>query len=227
MAKSILDQSQILLDDFYGGFRPATGFFDITDVAYRLIDARDEMLEQEFLVEKNKNKNQYPTLNNSWLKREKLTIEKDDDGRYFADVCTPIYELPMDETGAGIQSVDPSGQSGCAEFIRITNQQTWSICLTATTNSVFFAVEGCRIWLYNFFGCCQKLEIVFVPSQAGLPLEQQFIPDGKAAQCREIVLNKMLRDWQIHLGKIKVLSDGNANIEQNESGLIYTDLKTK
>jgi hypothetical protein len=90
-----------------------------------------------------------------------------------------------------------------------------------------FSVEKCRIWLHNFFGCCKSLELLIIPSQGGLPLEKQTVPDGKAANIREVVLNKAFRDMQARLGKISMHNDGNKNPNPNESSEVYDSLKTK
>lgn len=226
MAKAVLTQAQLVMDDFFQSFRPATAFYDLEDFAYRIIDERDNLLEAEFLVQFNRNKNSFPIVSPSWLTREAVDVKKDEQGRFYADVCASLFEFPEDIFGSGIQNVVPFG-SECAEFVRITNHQTWQVCLSVSSSVNLYAVEKCRIWLYNFFGCTDKLEIRLVPSQAGLSLENQTVPDGKAADIREIVLNKAFRDMQARLNRISTHNDGNPNSNPNETSMVYDNLKTK
>lgn len=226
MSKLVLDIAQGIEDDFYSGFRPANGFFTIEDIARKVVDERDSELDREFLVQLN-NKNQYPMVNPMWVKHVIVPIEQDDTTKqYFAKICEPLYEFPMDERGMATQTVSPFG-GGCSQFVRITTQQDWSLYLTASSDIVFYSVEGCRILLSNFYNCCDKVDCVIVPSQSGLPLNQQTVPDGKAANIREVVLSKMFRDYQARLGKISQHNDGNKNPQPNESGLIFENLTTK
>jgi hypothetical protein len=227
MAKNLLDQAQICMDDFNQSFAPANAFYTLEDFGYRLIDERDNLLETEFLVQYYKNKNQFPIINSQWLSREVVDVKKDEEGRWYADSCIPLFEFPFDERGFAIQNVTPLGGGDCAQFVRIPNDQQWQICMLVANSMNYFSVEKCRIWLYNFFNCCQKLELSIVPSQAGLSLENQTLPDGKAAQIREVVLNKAFRDMNAKLGKISQHNDGNANPNPNETSAIYTDIKTK
>lgn len=226
MAKLILEQAQICEDDFHQQFRPATAFFSIDDFAAGIRDERDNLLDTEFQIQINKNKGVFPEVNPNWLSREVVDVKRDEQGKWYADVCTPLYEFPQDERGMGIQDIDPFG-GGCAEFVRITNHQAWQICLLPPTHQNFYSVEKCRIWLYNFFNCTPKLEVTIVASQSGLPLDKQTVPDGKAATIREVVLNKFFRNYQVKLGKIKTINDGNPNPQPNETGLTYDALKTK
>lgn len=227
MAKLVLDQAQIAMDSFYQSFMPANAFFVLNDFAYRIIDERDSMLETEFLIQYNRDKNSFPIINPAWLERETVEVKKDSVGRWYAETCRTLFEFPFDERGVAIQTVMPLGGSDCAQFVRITNDQQWQLCMLPPTSINFFSVEKCRIWLYNFGGCCDNLELSFVPSQGGLSLEEQTVPDGKAANIREVVLSKMMRDMQIKLGKISAHNDNNPNPNPNESSLIYDGVKTK
>lgn len=226
MARLALDVAQQIEDDFNQTFRPANAFFTLEDFALKAVQVRDSELEREFLIQYQQNKTSFPVINPMWLDREKVPVKKDEEGNWYADVCTPIYELPMDSRGAGIQDVKPFGNS-CAEFVRITNQQQWQICMLPPTNQNFYSIEKCRIWLHNFYGCTDSLNVVLVPSQSGKSLDQQTIPDGKVASVIEVVLNSMWRNYQIKLGKISVHGDGNPNPNPNETSMVYQDLKTK
>lgn len=226
MAKNLLDQAQICEDDFYQTYRPANAFFGINDFAAKLVDERDNLLEAEFKIQLNRNRNQFPVISPQWLSREMAEVKKDDQGRFYVDICTPLFEFPEDERGSGLQNVIPYGKA-CAEFIRITPDQVWGMCMLPATSTNFYSLEKCRIWLHNFYACTEKLEVVIVASQSGLSFENQSIPDGKAATIREIVINKMFRDYQVKLGKIQVVNDGNPNPQPNETGMIYEGLKTK
>lgn len=225
MAKLVLDQAQIVMDSFYQDFRPDSGFFTLEDFADRVVDVRDSELEREFLIQYQLTRGSPPKINPAWLKRIKVKVDHDENGDAFADVCEPLFEFPMDELGSGIQDVIPFKQ-GCAEFIRISTNQVWQLCMLPPTDRNFYAIEKCRIWLYNFFGCTDYLSVLIVPSQSGLPLSEQTVPDGKAESIREVVMNSMWRDWQVKLGKINVHGDGNPNPQPNETGQLY-DLKTK
>lgn len=226
MAKSVLDQAQIVTDSFYQNFRPATAFFTLEDFARRIIDVRDSEMEKDFLIQYQQNKNSFPIISPQWLEREVVKIDRNEEGNFYADVCTPVFEIPFDVRGAGIQEVSPMG-SACAEFIRISHNQTWQMCMIATTDANFYSIEKCRIWLHNFYACAEKLNVLFVPSQAGLPLEKQTVPDGKAETIREVVLNSVWRDYQMKLGKISTHVDGNPNPNPNESSMLYESTKTK
>lgn len=224
MAKLVLDQAQIAMDSFYQDFRPDSAFYILEDFADRIVDVRDSELEREFMIQYARD--EPVKINPAWLKRVKVKVDLDENGSAFADICEPLYEFPIDEVGLAVQEVMPFGQ-GCAEFVRIGINQVWQVCMIPPTDKNFYSVEKCRIWLYNFFGCTDYLNVLIVPSQSGLPLEQQTVPDGKAESIREVVLNSMWRDYNMKLGKISVHGDGNPNPQPNETGQVYDTLKTK
>lgn len=226
MAKNLLDQAQIVMDSFYQEFAPANAFFSLDDFAQRIADCRDSELEREFLIQYQQNKLSFPIVNPAWLSRETVEIKKDEEGNSYADVCTPLYEFPFDSKGSGVQEVIPMG-TACAEFIRIAFDQVWQVCMAPSNSVNFYSVEKCRIWLHNFYACTDKLMVLLVPSQSGLSFEKQSVPDGKAESIRELVLNRMWRDYQVKLGKIVTHTDGNPNPQPNETGLLYEGLKTK
>ncbi len=126
----------------------------------------------------------------------------------------------------GVQRLSPRG-SACGEFIRISPNQAWQLCIAAPSSIAFYSISGCRVTLYNFNGCADELDLWVVPSQSKLSLENQTIPDGMASQVRELVLSKLFRDYQAKQGKIDMNNDGNPNPQPNETGMIYTNTKTQ
>lgn len=231
MAKALLDQAQILEDSFYQTFKPQDAFFGTEDFARLLSDERDSLLDQEFYVlfqlSQRKGSIGFIQVNPQWTKRITVEAVYDKEGKIWsAEICEPIYEFPFDEYGMGIQDVRPFG-SECGEFVRISSNQHWQLCFAAPNDMIFYSLEGCKITLYNFNGCAEKLDIRIVPSQSKLPLEQQYVPDGKASQIREMVLSRMLRDYAAKPGKLDMSNDGNANPQPNETGLVFDNLKTK
>lgn len=234
MAKLVSHIAQMVQDSFEQSFAPQDSFFRDIDYQLRVIDARDAMLEDEFLVQWKYNQargNQYSEfihINPFWLKRITIDLEHDKElGEWYANICEPVFEFPMDECGYGVQEVHPYGQK-CAEFVRILNHQSWQVCLTATSSIVLYSVQNCKIVLHNFDGfCTSKLDVMIVPSQAALPINEQTVPDGKADEIREMVISKMWRDYSARLGKINMTNDGNQNPQPVESGAIYDGLKTK
>lgn len=234
MSKKVIDLAQVIQDDFYQSFKTEDGFFGIEDFALKIIDERDSALNEEFTVQwriaqQKNNLYSFVLVNPQWQKRVTLDIKHDDERMfYYVEICEPIYEFPFDQVGMGIQEVSPLGQN-CSEFVRITLGQGWQPCMVSGTSSVvFYAVENCKIILYNFNGyCTKKLDVRIVPSQSALPINQQTVPDGKAAEIREKVLSKMWRDYMAKKGQIKVTNDGNPNPEPNETGLTYGGLVTK
>lgn len=227
MAQAVLDVAQGIQDDFEQGFRAANSFFTLEDYARKVCEERDSELEREFLVQYQQNKRSFPVINPNWLKTVFIDLTKDHEtGEWSGLICEPLFEFPFDELGSSVVDVSPSGNS-CGEFVRISHHQSWAICMTPTTDMIFFSVQGCRLLLYNFFGCTEKARATIVPSQSGLPFEQQSVPDGKVAQIKEVVLNRMFRDFQVKLGKISAHNSGNPNPSPNETDLIYDGLKTK
>lgn len=220
MAKLVLDLAQTVQDDFYQQYRDAAGFFTIEDFARALIDECDARIEAEFYAQLKSSKGGKfvaPAVNPSWVIHEFVPIEKEKETeKWIANICKPFYQFPEDEWGYGVQDVAPFGQS-CGDFIRIKQSQVWSLCLVDLDSQVLFTVDGCRLILYNFHGCTDKLDVTIVPSQSGLPMSEQTIPDGQAAPIREAVLSKMLRNYQAKLGKIPMINSGNANPQQNET----------
>lgn len=227
MAQAVLDVAQGIQDDFEQGFAGANSFFKLDDYARKVCEERDSELEREFLVQYQQNKMSFPIINPNWLRTVFVDLVKDKDtGEWSGLICEPLYEFPFDELGSAIQGVAPMG-SGCAEFVRISHHQGWQVCITPSLDISFFSIEGCKILLYNFFGCTEKLRVSIVPSQSAFPFEQQTVPDGKVAQIKEVVLNRMFRDFQIKMGKISMHNDGNLNPNPNETSELYTGLKTK
>lgn len=220
------------MDDFFQEFKPEDSFITLDDIAKKVVDERDALLEQEFLIQwrieqQSKSPNYYIAINPQWQKHEFVALEKNEDsGLWFAKICTPLFEFPLDEYGVSVQNVMPFGSS-CSQFVRMAQNEEWQLCLMPTVSTIFYTVENCQVILHNFDGyCTSKLDIQIVPSQSALPYNQQTIPDGKAAQIREAVLSKMFRDYAAKRGQIKMHNDGNPNV-QNETGLIYDNLKTK
>lgn len=234
MGKLVLDQSQIALDDYYQTYKTESDFFSLEDFAKKIVDERDLSLNEEFTVEwriakQRNNLYSFILVNPQWQKRITADIKHDVElNMYYAEICEPIYEFPFDQVGMGVQQVSPLG-SDCGQFIRIANSQTWQPCMVSGTSGVvFYAVQNCRINLYNFNGyCTKKLGVNIVESQSALPINKQTVPDGKAAEIREKVLSKMWRDYMAKKGQIKVTNDGNPNAQPNETGLTYAGLVTK
>lgn len=219
MAKLVLDQAQKVMDAFYQQYRDAAGFFTIDDFARELVDESDARIEAEFYAQlkNSKQKGYAPCVNPSWVTHEFVAIEKEKEtDKWIANICKPFYQFPEDEWGYGVQDVQPFG-SDCADFIRIKQSQVWSLCLVDLDSQVLYTVDGCRLILYNFHGCAEKLDVTIVPTQSGLPMAEQTIPDGVAAPIREAVLSKMFRNYQAKLGKIPMINSGNANPQQNET----------
>lgn len=234
MAKLVYDEAQIVLDDFYQSFKTESDFFDLQDAALRIVDARDAMIEDEFLVQWKINKQRgnanssFIRVNPDWQKRITIDIKEDKErGEWYGEICEPLFEFPMDSYGNGVQEVWPYGQK-CAEFIRIQDSEAWQICLTASSPIILYSVQKCRITLHNFDGACtDKLDVRIVPSQSSLPINEQVVPDGKSDEIREMVISKMWRNYSARLGKIDMSNNGNPNVEPDNSGMVYDNLKTK
>lgn len=234
MAKLVYDLAQQLEDSFYQSFKPADAFLTIDDFALKVGDETNGLLEEEFLVQWKINQqrgNPYANfihINPFWLKRITVDIKEDKERHeWYAEICEPIFEFPMDEYGNGVQDVKPYGQK-CAEFVRILNHQIWQYCLTATSPIILYVVENCRIKLLNFDGACtEKLDVLIVPSQSAIPINERTLPDGKASEIYERVMSRVWRDYGARLGKIDMTNDGNENAQPIESGAVYDNLKTK
>lgn len=222
------------MDDFEQSFKPQDSFMELIDYALKVVDARDAMLEDEFLVQWKINQQRGNSYSNfihvspDWQKRITVKIDEDKERHeWFAEICEPLFEFPMDNAGMGIQVVQPYGQK-CAEFVRIQDNQTWQICLTATSPIILYSVQKCRITLHNFDGACtDKLDVRIVPSQSSLPINTQTVPDGKADEVKEMVMSKIWRNYAARLGKIDMENSGNSNPTNNESSAVYEGLKTK
>lgn len=232
--KLVYDIAQQCEDSFYQSFRPASAFFTLEDFALSVINERDDLLDQEFRQlwnynqQRNKgNNSDFINVNPQWVITIKEEIKYDDENKNpYVDICKPLYEFPSDEFGNGVQSVSPVG-GGCTQFVRIMSSTDWQICMTATNEITFYSLEGCRIFLHNFNGCCKSLSIRIIPSQSALPINEQTVPDGKAAHIIEVVLQKMFRSYQAKLGKIEMVNQQNPNPSPNETSTLYPNLTTK
>lgn len=234
MAKLVPDVAQQIQDDFEQSFAPQDSFFKPIDYQLKVIDARDAMLEEEFLIQwkyaqqKGIPYSSYIAISPDWKKRITIKLDHDKErDEWFADICEPLYEFPMDYCGLGVQEVQPLGQK-CAEFVRIQTSEVWQTCLTASSPVILYSVEKCRIKLHNFDGACtDKLDVWIIPSQSSLPINEQVVPDGKADTIREMVISNIWRNYNARLGKIDMSNEGNSNPNPNESAMVYEGLKTK
>ena len=177
MAKPLPIVAQYAQDAYFGNYKDASQFFDLSDFIFHCGAAASDFYQKQYEARyaelralKQEDVVGFPA---DWLLSQTLKVERKD-GETFVKLTKNIMAFTYSNESVGAQDVLPVRPRD-ANLERTTLAASWQNKLVPFTNRIFWWIQKDRILFFNKGGCnINEVEVFYIPSIN----EEMLVPEG-------------------------------------------------
>ncbi len=232
---NLKDTASLIMDLYFQNYPTDEGFFNENHFLYLAGVAWAKVLEDEYLeLRRNSRAEDGYTnvhLNPAWLIEEEIEVKLKPGSSeiYEGQLKTPVFGFAFDPYGRGVQSIRNNDITGCRNFIRSSERESWMDCIVPMTKHVFFIVKRKGVIQLRSPQCqFTTLVVEYVPDIT----TDFFGEDGGAVpKSKEDAIIRRALDLMINARSgtvVDMTNDSNPNKAiQSEINDVFNKLKTK
>lgn len=222
---NVLTVAQQMMDRYYLNLKTDSDFLRLEHFKIEAIARRNSALETEYITAKFKGNSLL--IDPAWSRPVTLKMEYDESEKiHFVCLPYPVFSLPYDDYGMGVQRINPRGVSSNFKRIKINQVYQLPQIKESGNDITYWWLEGDKIKFYNLPSILSvKHVIATVIPASNLEYDELVIPDGKVKEILDSGVDILMREYQARTGRIIMLNDKNPN-PSDENANVSKGLKT-